>query len=73
MGRACVDELLELPVAGSRHLGDVWLNEATSARVALLLRKQGVSRIRPPVGGFQAWLDRRFPVEPLTIEPRAAS
>ena len=40
--------------------------EATSARVALRLRKQGISRIRPLAGGFQAWRERRFPVEPLT-------
>lgn len=33
--------------------------------MALLLRKQGVSRIRPLAGGFPAWLERGFPVEPL--------
>lgn len=33
-----------------------------SARVALLLRKQGVARIRPLAGGFQAWKARGFPV-----------
>ncbi len=37
-----------------------------SARVALLLRKQGVARIRPLAGGFQAWRDRGFPVVVVT-------
>jgi 3-mercaptopyruvate sulfurtransferase SseA len=40
--------------------------------VALLLRKHGITRIRPLAGGFQAWLDRRLPVEPSTLEPAAA-
>jgi rhodanese-related sulfurtransferase len=34
--------------------------------VALLLRRQGVSRIRPLAGGFQAWRDLGYPVQPLT-------
>jgi len=49
-----------------------WPNEATSARVALLLRKRGVSRIRPLAGGFEAWQERRFPVEALPIQPSRA-
>jgi 3-mercaptopyruvate sulfurtransferase SseA len=40
--------------------------------VALLLRRQGISRIRPLAGGFQAWRERRFPVENLASQaPRA--
>jgi membrane protein DedA with SNARE-associated domain/rhodanese-related sulfurtransferase len=37
-------------------------NEATSARVALLLRKKGVKRIRPLQGGLAAWRERGYPV-----------
>ena len=37
--------------------------------MALLLRKQGISRIRPLAGGFQAWRELGFPVEPLTSQP----
>jgi rhodanese-related sulfurtransferase len=40
--------------------------------VALLLRKQGISRIRPLAGGFQAWRDRGLPVEPVAIPAEAA-
>jgi len=36
--------------------------------VALLLRKRGISRIRPLAGGFEAWQDGGFPVEPLPIQ-----
>jgi|HubBroStandDraft_2_1064218.scaffolds.fasta_scaffold45679_2 membrane protein DedA with SNARE-associated domain/rhodanese-related sulfurtransferase len=37
-------------------------NEATSARLALLLRKHGITRIRPLQGGLEAWRERRYPV-----------
>jgi 3-mercaptopyruvate sulfurtransferase SseA len=37
--------------------------------VALLLRKYGIVRIRPLAGGFPAWRERRFPVEPLPEQP----
>jgi len=30
--------------------------------VALLLRKNGIKRIRPLQGGLQAWRDRGFPL-----------
>jgi len=41
-------------------------NEATSARVALLLRKRGVKRIRPLEGGFAGWRERGYPLQKLT-------
>jgi membrane protein DedA with SNARE-associated domain/rhodanese-related sulfurtransferase len=52
------------------HDGDVILyctcpNEATSARVAIQLRRMGVLRVRPLAGGLGAWRDRGFPVEML--------
>jgi len=40
--------------------------------VALLLRRRGVSRIRPLAGGFQAWLGGGFPVVPVTNQAAPA-
>jgi 3-mercaptopyruvate sulfurtransferase SseA len=31
--------------------------------VALLLRKQGIQRIRPLQGGLEAWRERGYPVD----------
>jgi membrane protein DedA with SNARE-associated domain/rhodanese-related sulfurtransferase len=38
-------------------------NEVTSARMALLLRKKGIAKVRPLAGGVEAWRDRNFQVE----------
>jgi membrane protein DedA with SNARE-associated domain/rhodanese-related sulfurtransferase len=38
-------------------------NEATSAMVALQLRRLGITRVRPLAGGFEAWRARGFPLE----------
>jgi membrane protein DedA with SNARE-associated domain/rhodanese-related sulfurtransferase len=38
-------------------------NEVTSARTALLLKRHGVTRVRPLVGGIEAWRDRNYPLE----------
>ncbi len=38
-------------------------SEATSAKVAMELRKIGVARVRPLQGGLKAWEDRGFPVD----------
>jgi membrane protein DedA with SNARE-associated domain/rhodanese-related sulfurtransferase len=38
-------------------------NEATSVRVALLLRRHGVRRIRPLEGGLAGWRKRGYPTE----------
>ncbi len=40
-------------------------NEVTSARMALLLKKNGISRVRPLVGGVEAWRARNYPLEGL--------
>jgi membrane protein DedA with SNARE-associated domain/rhodanese-related sulfurtransferase len=40
-------------------------NEATSARVALQLRRRGLQRALPLEGGLDAWRERKFPVESL--------
>jgi membrane protein DedA with SNARE-associated domain/rhodanese-related sulfurtransferase len=42
-------------------------NEATAAKMALLLRSKGVTRVRPLVGGIDAWREKDFPVEALTV------
>jgi rhodanese-related sulfurtransferase len=33
--------------------------------VALALRRKGISRVRPLLGGLDAWLDREYSVERL--------
>ncbi|MDK2743364.1 MAG: VTT domain-containing protein [Nitrospira sp.] len=38
-------------------------NEATSARMALMLRRKGVTRVRPLVGGIDAWRELAYPLE----------
>jgi membrane protein DedA with SNARE-associated domain/rhodanese-related sulfurtransferase len=47
------------------------LNEATSASVALQLRRLGITRVRPLAGGFETWRGRGFPVEPVGAAARA--
>jgi membrane protein DedA with SNARE-associated domain/rhodanese-related sulfurtransferase len=42
-------------------------NEATSARVALLLRRQGILRIRPLEGGLAGWRERGYPLQSLSV------
>lgn len=36
-------------------------NEATSARAALRLHRRGLKRVRPLHGGFQGWIDSKYP------------
>ena len=38
-------------------------NEVTSARVALLLRRKGFTRVRPLLGGIDAWREQKYPLE----------
>jgi len=50
-------------------------NEASAARMALLLRERGVTRVRPLLGGLDAWRARGYPVEVANagkVEPEAA-
>lgn len=37
-------------------------NEATSARVALMLKRRGIPRVRPLAGGLAAWKGKGFPL-----------
>src|SRR5262249_28302499 len=38
-------------------------NEVTSARVALLLRRKGITRVRPLLGGIDAWREQNYPMQ----------
>ena len=37
--------------------------EATAARVALLLQKHGFTRVRPLLGGINAWREQNYPLD----------
>jgi rhodanese-related sulfurtransferase len=37
--------------------------------VAIRLRQQGITRVRPLAGGFYAWRDRGYPVEQAGGQP----
>ena len=38
-------------------------NEVSSARMALLLHRKGILRVRPLLGGIDAWRERDYPME----------
>jgi membrane protein DedA with SNARE-associated domain/rhodanese-related sulfurtransferase len=38
-------------------------NEITSAKVALRLRRRGITRVRPLLGGIDAWRERKYPTD----------
>src|SRR5947207_6676334 len=38
-------------------------NEVSSARMALLLHRNGIVRVRPLLGGIDAWRERNYPTE----------
>jgi membrane protein DedA with SNARE-associated domain/rhodanese-related sulfurtransferase len=38
-------------------------NEATAARMALQLKRMGITRVRPLAGGIDGWRERAFPLE----------
>jgi membrane protein DedA with SNARE-associated domain/rhodanese-related sulfurtransferase len=43
-------------------------NEVTAARLALLLRSQGITQIRPLAGGYEGWRKRGYPMGPAKEE-----
>jgi membrane protein DedA with SNARE-associated domain/rhodanese-related sulfurtransferase len=47
-------------------------NEVSSARVALLLHRKGVTRVRPLLGGIDAWRQLNYPVAPASRPPGPA-
>jgi membrane protein DedA with SNARE-associated domain/rhodanese-related sulfurtransferase len=46
-------------------------NEESSARVALLLHRRGITRVRPLLGGIDAWRELNYPLEPASRPPKA--
>jgi rhodanese-related sulfurtransferase len=38
-------------------------NEVSSAKVALRLHRKGIARVRPLLGGIDAWRERNYPTE----------
>jgi len=48
-------------------------NEVSSARAALLLRRNGIVRVHPLLGGFDAWRERNYPMEPRVLQALAVS
>lgn len=44
-------------------------NEVMAARMALLLKRNGVTKVRPLAGGVDAWRARNFPVEAVVADP----
>jgi rhodanese-related sulfurtransferase len=38
-------------------------NEATAARMALMLKRKGITRVRPLAGGIDAWRELAYPLE----------
>jgi membrane protein DedA with SNARE-associated domain/rhodanese-related sulfurtransferase len=43
-------------------------NEVSSARVALSLQRKGFARVRPLLGGIDAWREQKYPMEPRPSE-----
>jgi membrane protein DedA with SNARE-associated domain/rhodanese-related sulfurtransferase len=46
-------------------------NEASAARLALLLQRKGIVRVRPLLGGFDAWRERDYPTQSHPASPTA--
>jgi len=44
-------------------------NEVSSAKVALLLQHKGILRVRPLLGGIDAWRERNYPLEVREASP----
>jgi len=42
-------------------------NEVSSARAALLLHRSGLLRVRPLLGGIDAWKERNYPLEQRSV------
>jgi membrane protein DedA with SNARE-associated domain/rhodanese-related sulfurtransferase len=48
-------------------------NEASSAKMALLFHRSGLSRVRPLLGGIDAWRERKYPIESRVITANMVS
>ncbi|HEX9127275.1 MAG TPA: hypothetical protein VF948_12795 [Methylomirabilota bacterium] len=38
--------------------------------MALLLKRNGIARVRPLLGGLDLWMERQFPLEKMPAELR---
>src|SRR6266850_8064380 len=47
-------------------------NEVSSARAALLLHRRGILRVRPLLGGIDAWRERNYPMELRAVGAKSA-
>ncbi len=47
-------------------------NEASSARMAFHLHRKGITRVRPLLGGLDAWRERAYPIERWPAEETPA-
>jgi rhodanese-related sulfurtransferase len=47
-------------------------NEVSSARLALRLQKKGYTRVRPLLGGIDAWRERNYPTQPTVAVTASA-
>ena len=45
-------------------------NEVSSARVALQLHRKGITRVRPLLGGIDAWRGHSYPLKPASRPPK---
>jgi rhodanese-related sulfurtransferase len=43
-------------------------NEVTAARAAMVLQRKGFSRVRPLLGGIDAWRERHYPTESGAVQ-----
>jgi hypothetical protein len=41
--------------------------------VALQLKRQGIARVRPLLGGLRLWTERGFPTMPLALPSKEAA
>ena len=48
-------------------------NEVSSARVALSLHRRGVTRVRPLLGGIDAWRALNYPLETVSRPPKSST
>ncbi len=48
-------------------------NEATAARMALMLKRRGITRVRPLTGGLDAWRELAYPLEMVVAKEAAVA
>jgi rhodanese-related sulfurtransferase len=46
-------------------------NEVSSAKMAIMLRRKGITRVRPLLGGIDAWRDNDYPLQQVSLSPQA--